>query len=331
MKKISAMLTALIMVMAAFVPLGVAQTQEDVPTVATVGDNSDPAAGPTFVGAFVLNDDGDPLHNMPGTQIMPELGVGLDLVDKEFWKYVVVTTPFGADNIAAVYEKLLDVNRVAMTPEMTMTEMTDWVEVQQVLAEALNQNVITQAEYDNYHYILDPAKRQAKIFKVPNTLDNHDEPGTYTVWFKVVDKQSRLSILEHPIEYMTILGIELDFAAINYGNIIPGVEKVVSGNEVLSDGDGYPTIKNQGNVPIQVRVSSTDLTEPLYGQTISAVNLSVELLGTHVYDLSGNGQVVPGQAFLQPCTPTQIDFDIKAPVGTAQGIYSGTISIVVVS
>lgn len=337
MIKIKAIFVALLILLST-VPLGFAQT-EQVTTEAIIAGGT--VAAPTIVKAFVLDDDGDTTnHADTRTQVLPPLGVGMAETDKTFMKYVIVTSPGGYDYMSTVYEKLLDPNgdlkpdpkQDLISGEVVMT-LVDCVidagEIATVLQDARDNNLITVEEYAEYTEMLDPNKRQGKMFKIDNSLNNHNEPGIYTLWLKAVDAQGATTINStYTFDYMTSVGFEIDFNAVNYGQIVPGFTQIVSGNEVLAD-DGKPTIKNQGNIPIQVNVTASNLLNDL-NQYISAVDLSVALLGDHRWDLSA-GQIVPGldnpAGLLMPCTPRQIDFDINAPISTGAGTYTGTMTI----
>lgn len=337
MIKIKAIFVALLILLST-VPLGFAQT-EQVTTEAIIAGG--PVAAPTIIKAFVLDDDGDTTnHNDTRTQVLPPLGVGMAETDKTFWKYVIVTSPGGYDYISTVYEKLLDPygnlkpdpKQDSISDEVIMTlvdSVIDAGEIAQVLQDARNNNLLTPDEYVEYTDMLHPNKKQGKMFKIDNSLNNHNEPGEYTLWLKAVDVVGQTTINEtYTFDYMTSVGFEIDFNAVNYGQIVPGYTRIVAGNEMLAD-DGKPTIKNQGNIPIQVNVTASNLLNDL-NQYISAEYLSVALLGDHRWNLSA-GQIVPhidnNDGLLMPCTPRQIDFDINAPVSTGAGTYTGTMTI----
>jgi hypothetical protein len=322
MKKITAILVALTMVMAVSIP---AVTATDVTTQAQVASAGSP---PVIEYMFVLSDSGDALHSTPGTQIMPNPGTGTTEVLTHFKKYVVVSDPNGIADIAAVYEKLINTTG-AETPEVVTTDITATAEQDAALNEALNSNLITQAEYDDMVYKLDPTKAQAKMFMVENSLTNHDKPGVYTVYFKAVDKGAAFIEDTTTFEYMALKALELDFNAINYGTIVINTKQVVSGDTVFNPPSATkPTVKNQGNQELQIKVSATNLVgQSAPSQIIPPSALSVHLLGQDVPSLSTTPTTLDG--FLQPCTPTQIDFDITAPYGTSANTYSGTMSITI--
>lgn len=324
MNKITATLAALLMVLALYVPIVAA----DIPTTATVTGAGTP---PVIETIFVLNDNGDPAHVTPGTQILPTPGSGANAVQTTFWKYAIVTDGNGIADITKVEEYLTKANGVD-TPLVTTTQVTDYTEAMVILNSALAQNVITQAEYDSAKFKLDPAKLSAKMYKVQNSLNNCDKPGVITVHFKAIDKSGLTTFETEGFDLLSIMAFETDFIGLNYGTILVGTEQYIAGDDVWAmpgpSGENLNTIKNQGNTEFRISVKASALsngeTPPQY---IPAESLSVELLGEHVYDLS-TAKVLAG--YLQPCKPTQISFDITAPSGTSAGTYVGAVYLTIV-
>lgn len=334
MKKILATLVAFAMVMAMYVP---AVSATNVIVNAVVGSAGNP---PAINYQFALSDDGDePLHATLGTQILPLPGVGITESKKYFKKYVVVSDPNGVADIASVYEQLKDPlgNLIPGKPEVTATDITgDILQYTAALDEALHSNLITAAERTDIIDGLNPSKARYKIYVVENYLTNHDAPGKYIVYFKVVDNGGGFAISTTLfVDWLSLKAFELDFSAIDYGSIVINSRKVVAGDALWNTLVGIPpanrpTIKNQGNVPVRMQASATNLVGALLGQVIPPSALSVELLGVSVPSLSTTPTVIGGilgTADLQVCTPTQIDFDITAPSGTSTDTYLGTLTL----
>lgn len=175
------------------------------------------------------------------------------------------------------------------------------------------------------------------MFEIENSLNNHDVPGVITVHFKAIDSSGGTTIASEGFDYLSLKAFETDFTQINYGMILVGNEQYIAGDDVWNapgpDGTDRNTIKNQGNIEFQLRVQADDMSN---GETpeqfIPATALSIELLGVHIYDLSSPVVIQDGEklAMLQPCTPTQISFDILAPGGTSAGTYNGQITLSIV-
>lgn len=151
MKKITATLAALLMVLAIYVPIVAA---ENIPTTAIVSSAGTP---PVIETIFVLDDTGDQTHVEDGTQILPNPGSGGTEVLTTFKKYVIVSDPNGIDDISKVEEYMTKADGVD-TPLMTTTEVTSFDNAKVILDSALAQDIITQAEYDSAIFKLDPLK-----------------------------------------------------------------------------------------------------------------------------------------------------------------------------
>ena len=336
MNKITTMLVAFAMVATMFAPVVSAQ---DINVNASVSSSGTPPsidyqwALSVNDGSIIPGDDGT-TSDMK-TQVMPIAGSGITVSEKHFKKYVVVSDPNGIDDIAVVFEQLRDPAGVLIGSEVLATDITNdvpqWTEA---INQAYVNNLITLADRDDMLDRLRSVKAGLKIYVVDNCLTNHDEPGDYQVYFKVVDKGSGFeensnttnSIGLLLVEYLSLKAYETDFTAINYGPVVVNSRKVIAGDEDWNTAD-RPTIKNQGNIPVCMQISATDLTgKESPQQTIPATALSVHLLGYDLDSLSNELQTLPNA--LQPCTPTQIDFDITAPYGTSSNSYIGSVTLV---
>ena len=313
-------LLGVLMILIASVSLavGAPQTNATVNVSAAVGSTA--GDGPVIQKMFVLADD-DLLT--PGTQVMPVPGVGNDKSYKDFNKYVIVMDPNGISDIAVVYEKLYYPNGTLVSPETTCVDITNSAEQDQALNDALKAGLITSSELTNFKWELDPLKQQAKMFRVENSLSNCDPAGSYQVYFKAVDNGGLYLENTTNFDYLKLKAIGLDFDSINYGSVTVNTEKWVAGDDVWGT-PTKPTIKNEGNDPLQISVQGSTMTGDKLKQPLSAGALSVELLGQHVYGLA-SPVILTGS--LQPCKPTQISFDIKAPLGTASDNYKGSVTI----
>jgi hypothetical protein len=316
MNKINSMLVALVMVMGVFAPLISADT---VKTEAVLSSGT---ADPIIDEMFVFDEDGNCV-------VTPNPGSGIDEVWTQFYKYAIVSDPNGISDIATVYEQLRNPDGTPITSEAKMTDITGTGEVITVLDDALACGMITQDEYDDYVWGLDPLKAQFMMFKIDNELNNHHTPGNYIVYFKVADNQGGFSEDTCTFVYEGLNAMEIDFDNVNYGLIEVGIEKWVAGDTVFdpTGTSDRPTVKNQGNVNIQIRVLGGDMIG-VYSpsQTIDASALSVEFMNQHEYDISS---WVTLDGVLTPCTPDQISFDITAPAGTTANDYAGSLSIVI--
>ena len=338
MKKITTILVVFAMVATMFAPV---VSAVDIDVDASVSSSGTPPSIDYQWALSVNENDGSIIPGDDGTildtktQVMPIAGSGMTESEKHFKKYVVVSDPNGIDDIAVVFEQLRDPSGNPMGPEVEATDITtdvpQWTEA---INQAYVNNLITLDDRDDMLDRLREVKAGLKIYVVDNSLTNHDEPGDYQVYFKVVDKGSGFeensdtanSIGLLLVEYMSLKAYETDFTAINYGPVVVNSRKVIAGDEDWTTAN-RPTIKNQGNIPVCMLISATDLTgvdSPQ--QTIPATALSVHLLGYDLDSLSNILQTLPNP--IEPCIPTQIDFDITAPYGTSSNSYTGTVTLV---
>ncbi len=336
MNKITTVLVAFAMIATMFAP---AVSAQNIDVEASVSSSGTPPsinyqwALSVNDGSIIPGDDGTSTDMK--TQVMPIAGSGITESEKHFKKYVVVSDPNGIDDIAVVFEQLRDPDGNQMGAEVLATDITDDVgQWTAAINQAYANNLIFEADRDDMLDRLRAEKAGLKIYVVDNCLTNHDAPGDYQVYFKVVDKGSGFeensdttnSIGLLLVEYMSLKAYETDFTGINYGPVVVNSRKVIAGDEVWTTAD-RPTIKNQGNVEVCMQISASDLTgvnPPV--QTIPASALSVHLLGCDLNSLSNTLQTL--DIPLQPCTPTQIDFDITAPYGTSSNSYTGTVTLV---
>jgi len=335
MRKILATFVACAILMAVYAP-AVMATPVTIGVVVNGNNGLPPVINYQFAlsvdqnGGIVPGDDNPPYADSI-TDVRPIPGSGMVESAKHFKKYVVVSDPAGITNIASVYERLLDQTGGAIPgkSEVTATDITGNVaEYTEAINQAYNVNLITLADKNEMLYGLQSTKALYRIFVVDNYLTNHDTPGDYQVYFKVVSNSGLLTENNGNrliIRYMPLRAFELDFSAVDYGTIVINQRKVISGDEDWAT-PNRPTIKNQGNVNILMQVSASDLVGTVAPiQTIPASALSIHMLGFDINSLSNTPQVLENP--LVPCTPTQVDFDITAPLGTSSNIYQGTFTI----
>jgi hypothetical protein len=335
MKRILATLVVCAMLMAVYAPAVMAQ---DISINVVVGSSGlPPVINYQFAlsvnqttGGIVPGDDNPPYADTI-TDVRPIPGSGLAESSKHFKKYIVVSSPAGITDIATVYERLLNQTGGAIPgkPEVVATDITSNVaEYTAAINQAYNVNLITLADKTEMLYGLQSSKALYRIFVVDNYLTNHDTPGDYQVYFKVVSNSGPFTENNANrliVRYMPLRAFELDFNVIEYGTIIINQRKVISGDDNWAT-PNRPTIKNQGNVDITMQASASNLvgTVPPI-QTIPASALSVHLLGFDINSLSNTPQRL--ESPLVPCTPTQIDFDITAPLGISSNTYQGNLTL----
>jgi hypothetical protein len=121
-----------------------------------------------------------------------------------------------------------------------------------------------------------------------------------------------------------IKGIELDFQALNYKKIIPGIETSVEGDNIFNMTDGKPTIRNIGNTDVSIKIDATDLKNGT--NIIPSSFLYVQIPGKSDKLNLGSEVTILN---LVPNKPYAMIFNINAPITSKSGNYKGSISITI--
>jgi hypothetical protein len=121
-----------------------------------------------------------------------------------------------------------------------------------------------------------------------------------------------------------IKGIEVDFQALNYKKIIPGIETSVEGDTIFNMTDGKPTIRNIGNTEISITINATDLKNGT--NIIPSSFLYVQIPGKSDKLNLGSEVTILN---LVPNKPYSMIFNINAPITSRPGNYKGSISITI--
>jgi hypothetical protein len=120
-------------------------------------------------------------------------------------------------------------------------------------------------------------------------------------------------------EFVECLTLEYDFTALNYGNIRPSVTQYIQGDKDLNTPQ-YPTVKNEGNVPIHIRIKSSPLVMENTQYEIDEFD----------YKFKGEIATYPADTWVDigptlcVCNTEKLDLSIHAREGLPQGHYSGT-------
>ncbi|MCW3135546.1 MAG: hypothetical protein N2V77_01190 [Canidatus Methanoxibalbensis ujae] len=146
--------------------------------------------------------------------------------------------------------------------------------------------------------------------------------GSYTVEVTATDKGGLTGKNTGNFTVGKTCALEIDFSSVDFGAINPGSSSTVAGDDIFSAGDGKPTIKNTGNVDIDVKQSITDNAsnpEILFsGNTNSTVKESTKTLTTTLQPFGIS--IAPGEA-------TAATYELSVPAGTMHGNYTGTLTI----
>lgn len=314
-------LVAMMMVAVTMMPV----VAEDATTQAQVTGSGTP---PVFEEKFELNDDGDPLHATPGTQVMP-----VPDANKEVCVYVVARDPNGAADINRIWITVDDPDgdEVANGDTINAGEITELTYADTCVATqaAVDQNLMTSArktEIDGHVYA-----SEWRMWQFCFELSNCDISGAYTVNANANDNAGGTGTYMNTFDYLSIKELAIDFTAINYGEIVPGVKQIVSGDPNF--GTAPPTVRNRANDPFKLQISATGMTGSAPNNVILATNLDA-----HVYGVDASGSAVdeeinlnydPGVIFnpiIDTCATETIDFSLLQDLICAD-TYTGLITL----
>ena len=322
-KIVLAAIVAMMMVAVMAMP---AVATEQTNTTAVVTGSGTP---PVIEEKFELDDDGDPLHTEPGTQVLP---VPDD--DKEVCVYVVAWDPNGA----------ADINRVWVTvdnPSGVEVANGDTLSGEIVELVGADMPAATQAAFDQG--LIDNARRldinnhtsndEWRMWKFCFDLSNCDPSGNYTVDARANDGLGGTGIRVNTFEYLSIKELAIDFTTIDYGAIIAGVKQIVSGDPNFGTADA-PTVRNRANDPFKLKIYSTDMVGTDPNNVIAANHLDSKVYGVNAPGGSAISQEqylgTWGRLFdipiIDTCATEPIDFSLLQNL-ICSDTYTGTITL----
>ena len=222
---------------------------------------------PVIEEKFELNDDGDPLHTTPGTQVIP-----VPDANKEVCVYVVAQDPNGAADINRIWITVDNPDGVEVANGDTLNAaITELSHADACIAtqSAVTQGLIDDArktEIDNHIYA-----SEWRMWQFCFTLSNCDISGEYTVTANANDNAGGTGTFVNIFDYLSIKELALDFSAIDYGQIVPGVKQIISGDTDFGTADA-PTVRNRANDPFKLRISAIDMQGTDANNKILAIN-----------------------------------------------------------
>ncbi|MBI4744241.1 MAG: hypothetical protein HY776_05425 [Actinobacteria bacterium] len=211
-------------------------------------------------------DDEDGLTD--GVQIYP-LASGL----KKVWNYVVVKD---IDNDVTMVKAILynipenPINQDQRLAEIwkikfdnTRRDFQDYA-----ILQGRKANIITAAQATEIRSLLD--NNQAELYAGSwSDMDYRFPPGEYKWTDIAYDKGGNSAKKDKLFTWMEAKVLELDFEEIDFGTLISGGTSYVDGDDIMILRDGRPTLKNEGNVPLKLKVKTTDLVGRETGEKIT--------------------------------------------------------------
>jgi hypothetical protein len=168
-------------------------------------------------------------------------------------------------------------------------------------------------------------QQEARFFYAEEDFTCCWAPGVYEIMAWASDNGGGQGELINNLTYRSIIAIDLDFeAGINYGNLVPGVKQILSGNEGFSDGDGAPTVISLANDPIEIWVHADAMEGLVKQQLITRFDARLNHDASVDFNASEN-TLVPG--VLIPNWLEKMDFSVTPPDNTPADTYRGTMDI----
>ena len=221
-------------------------------------------------------------------------------------KFAIVSDDNGADTISSVIVKLYD-------PDGNLKETQTLASVDSATAIEIIENApLCSADKQ---WKIDLIKAGEVLYMGSFPLYYTDQHGDYKLVYDVIDDAGLVDSLANDIYYMSVVILEMEFSAINYGTVKPGENTWAPGTY---------TIRNAGNDPMDVKILASDFTGP---GTIpgNAFDASFEV------DHSNSQLLEPEACFSVGIAPAggskEVYFSVNVPIGTQSGAYTGTITL----
>jgi hypothetical protein len=250
-------LTILLALIVAMFPAGMAFAQDQ--TVNT-GATIDPAGTPPVVHykfevpdadsaapGIQYNSDDATLFQ-PGAQIAPNLENLPEVQQIAYWW--IAEDPNGIGDVIDGFVRVFH-------PDGTMkyqvhdpngpnacSDLGTWNTPGTPLYAAYRSGQLTSAQADSI--VENCNKNVWRPYFVSAEINKHQPCGAYRVVASVVDQAGNVGSLENTMDILCIIGLEIDFASVNFGQILPNTDKWVRGDMTFGAGT-LPSVKNTGN------------------------------------------------------------------------------------
>jgi hypothetical protein len=368
MKKIIVIVFALVLVMSLTLP-AVAQPPPPTPIP---GNSVDVSTGVNVSGGTTtppiikckweqdttaLLEDGDPTHDIAGSQFLPP-GVYNGTKMVQYW--VVVTDPEGVSTVSKVSVDVYHPDG-SFKYQVILTKVDKFSVGLPAYLAAKAAGLVTYntgymptgplMEDDDVWTELD--KCTAEVYMGSEVMDYHQPCGLYRVNADAMDNGNAWASenntdLQNFFKYICVPKFEVDFNALNYGNVSVCSEKWIAGDTVFDDpiapapNPNPATVRNIGNIPIKLTVMQTDMGFSHSGATPTAYQGSTPppdgASNWNVVFDARMGSIVTNGMYYDPlvevtlpnvlplCNTDELDFSIHVVKSTA-GPHSGTITL----
>ncbi len=218
-------------------------------------------------------EDGDPLHETPGSQFLPPLEYdGTKAV--QYW--AVVTDPEGVGTVTQVavevYHPLGPPENGSRKYQLILTRVPKFELGIPAFEAADTAGLVTyNVGYDYSDVWEELDKCTAEVYMVQEDLSYHQPAGDYRVVADACDNSGGWASenetdLENFFTYVAVCGIEIDFTAVDYGTTAVCFNKWIAGDAVFDDPpvvangvDKFATVRNIGNTNAFITLEQDDM------------------------------------------------------------------------
>ncbi|MCL5734695.1 MAG: hypothetical protein M1274_03750 [Actinobacteria bacterium] len=164
----------------------------------------------------------------------------------------------------------------------------------------------------------------ARMYVAAFALESYAPAGSYGVDVWLADATgAEVYRASTSFVYQSLSAFDLDFAVVDFGNVVAATSSHIVGDDRFVPGDRRPTIKNIGNVPLRLELRFTPMVDA--SGTVQVADLSASFLGEKL-DSSPTGSVVFGN-LLPPGRSAGIDFWLEPPADLPVSTYLGSVSV----
>lgn len=280
---------------------------------------------PVVKAKWELPDDGDSGHDPATHPNDTHVDAGTQVAinpsaDKIVTVYTVVRDPNGAGDIANVFVTVKNPDGSVKYFNLIAQKVTDPTEIENAKKEAVACKLITQTQSDELNTQI--ALKEAYMYKVTFAMNYCQAAGEYTVEVWATDMSgSNSAVFSNKFMWLATKVFELDFSSLEFGPMKPCVNNIISGDTDMGT-PSKPTIKNEGNVSLNLKVHSTVMKGAATGYEIK--DFDVTFLTLDKTYVASEWVVLPT---LPLCNKAAISFSVHPPIGTPGDDYAGTTTI----
>ena len=151
----------------------------------------------------------------------------------------------------------------------------------------------------------------------------YDAPTEYTVTVVAEDMEGLSGTDSSTFNYTSCNAMSLDAGTIAFGSVSPGENSTIPGDKDMGTTD-YPTVRNTGNVEIDVNITGSDMTSG--GDTITRDYLDARIAALGYSDL-GVARCFDANMTTGVSSLENVDFRLNVPHGTPVGNYAGSVTL----